>query len=96
MAARKPITVYCRICKKPIETLARNKKYCTDCKKKVHNAKSKSYSEENYKAAKKKKPVPRLAEKSIGQVMAELAQYNQKNKCSLTYGQYMAMMEAQE
>lgn len=84
----KPITLVCVFCGKEFSALARNKLYCSNhCKAKASLERQKAA----YKAP--KKHIPRRPAQTITQVMRELEEYNAKNKTSLTYGQYVAMVE---
>lgn len=83
-----PITLVCVICGKEFSAIARNKLYCSNhCKAKA--------SLERQKAAYKApvKHIPRRPAQTIAQVMRELDEYNKTHKTSLTYGQYVAMVE---
>lgn len=84
----KPITLVCVFCGKEFSSIARNRLYCSkSCRAKASLERQKAA----YKAP--KKHIPKLATKSIWQVMRELDEYNAKNNKNLTYGQYVAMVE---
>lgn len=84
----KPITLVCVFCGKEFSSIARNRLYCSkSCRAKASLERQK----ETYKA-----PVKRVRcrpAQTIAQVMRELDEYNKTHKKSLTYGQYVAMVE---
>lgn len=85
---RKPVEKRCEYCRLLFETLNSRTKYCSeDCRK---LAKTKRHSK-NHKAIEFKEHIPRTADKSIREVMRELAEYNRTHHKSLTYGQYVAL-----
>ena len=88
----KQVTLKCEVCGNDFFAFARNALYCSDnCRKKAVNLRKCNYSKENYAAPKRR--IPRRPAQTIAQVMRELDEYNTKNKTSLTYGQYVAMVE---
>ncbi len=86
---RKLIEKYCLFCGLTFETNNNRTKYCSaDCR----NAAKAKVKKAAYKSV-NQKHIARTAEKSIGEIMCELDEYNRTHKTSLTYGQYVVRNE---
>ena len=91
---RKLIELRCQVCGLLFESKNSRAKYCSDdCRKAGAAAKSREYYNKKLKSVQLKERRPRFADKSIGAVMRELAEYNHTHKKALSYGQYVARME---
>lgn len=87
---RKLVEKHCRFCGVLFESKSGGAKYCSvDCRK---LAKARNFKK-NHSAIKMETHTPRMADKSIGEVMRELAEYNRTHKKALSYGQYVALSE---
>lgn len=85
---RKLIEKRCVYCGLLFETKNSRTKYCSeDCAK---AAKIANYNKK-HKSLVLKEHIRRTADKSISEVMRELAEYNRTHHKSLTYGQYVAL-----
>lgn len=84
---RKLIEKCCKYCGLLFETKNSRTKYCSeDCRK---LAKARNFKK-NCSAVKMKVHTPRMADKSIVEVMREVDEYNRTHNKSLSYGQFVA------
>lgn len=77
----------CEICGAEMIGVQPRRKYCDNCKEKnILESRMKFRKRQKEKIEKKKRAV------SINSVLQSLEKYNQKHKTTLTYGQYVALM----
>lgn len=80
---------FCYYCGKDYQQTNYNQKYCCDeCQRAAHN--------ENQKKRYAKRKKQREANKSkndLDSVLAELREYNEKNNCCISYGQFVLLKE---
>ena len=89
-ADRKLVEKRCQFCGLLFESKSGGAKYCSvDCRK---LAKARDFKK-NHSAIKMKVHTPRMADKSIIEVMREVDDYNRTHKKALSYGQYVALSE---
>ena len=80
----------CKMCGGRFVKVRENQKYCSDeCRKDAKYADTKRYREE-LKAMKRKRKVEN---NPFNKILKELDEYNRKNNCFLSYGQFMLLKQ---
>jgi hypothetical protein len=87
-------TIKCKLCGKEFAgMMARNRRYCDDCRRFKMNASRETHNAEMRWKKQMAEQVRASKKKALSDIMREIKAYNEAHGTCITYGKYIAMKE---